>query len=64
MSDELRQQLDTKNRPAGKERKAETENKEPVLQILFKQPSTPLFISESSEGAQGNAQDEKDEAAE
>ena len=28
------------------------------------EPSTPLFLSESSEGKKGNAQDEKDESAE
>ena len=40
------------------------ENKEPASVSLFTEPSVPLFISDSSEGKKGNAQDEKDETAE
>ncbi len=56
---------DTKNwqsgNELGQELKNEVENKEPVL---FKEPSPPLFMSDSSEGKKGNAQDEKDETEE
>ena len=59
---------DTKNWQAGnelgRELKSEVENKEPVSEILFKETSTPLFVSDSSEGKKGNAQDEKDETEE
>lgn len=59
---------DTKNWQAGnelgQELKNEVENKEPVSEILFKEPSPPLFLSGSSEGKKGNAQDEKDESEE
>ena len=59
---------DMKNWKAGKELglelKEEVEDDEPVSQILFKEPSTPLFISDSPEGKKGNAQDEKDETEE
>ena len=59
---------DTKNWQAGielgQERKDEGENKEPVSEILFKEPSTPLFIRDSKSGNEGNAQDEKDETEE
>jgi hypothetical protein len=48
----------------GQELKDEGENKEPVYEILFKEPSTPLFIRDSKSGNEGNAQDEKDETEE
>ena len=47
----------------GQELKGEVENKEP-LPSLFKEPAPPLFVSGSSEGEKGNAQDEKDESEE
>jgi len=59
---------DTKNWQAGnelgQELKNEGENKEPVPQSLFKEPSPPLFLSDGSEGKKGNPQDEKDETEE
>ena len=59
---------DTKNWQAGnelgQELKNEVENKEPVSESLFKEPSTPLFMSNSLEGKKGNPQDEKDETEE
>ena len=59
---------DMKNWKAGNELglelKEEVEDDEPVTKSLFKEPSTPLFMSDSPEGNQGNAQDEKDESAE
>ena len=59
---------DTKNWQAGielgQELKDEGENKEPVAEILFKEPSTPLFIREGQRGNEGNLQDEKDESEE
>ena len=48
----------------GQELKNEVENKEPVSGSLFKEPSPPLFMSDSTEGKKGNAQDEKDETEE
>ena len=48
----------------GQELKEEVEDDEPVSKSLFKEPSTPLFMSDSKEGDQGNAQDEKDETEE
>ena len=48
----------------GQELKNEVENKEPVSESLFMEPSPPLFMSDSSEGKKGNAQDEKDETEE
>ena len=48
----------------GQELKNEVENKKPVPRSLFKEPSPPLFLSDSSEGKKGNAQDEKDETEE
>ena len=48
----------------GRELKDEVENKEPVSVSLFKEPSPPLFMSNSSEGKKGNPQDEKDETEE
>jgi hypothetical protein len=42
------------------ELKDEGENKEPVSEILFKGPSTRLFIRDSQGVNEGNAQDEKD----
>ena len=59
---------DTKNWQAGnelgQELKDEAENKEPVSELLFKEPSPPLFMNTGSEGKKGNAQDEKDETEE
>lgn len=59
---------DSKNLQAGlelgQELKDESGIKEPVSEVLFKEPSPPLFISDSPEGNQGNAQDEKDESEE
>ena len=59
---------DTKNWQAGnelgRELKDEVEDKEPVSEGLFKEPSPPLFLSDSSEGKKGNLQDEKDETEE
>lgn len=56
----------TKNWQAGNElgQELKNENKEPVSESLFKEPSPPLFMSDSSEGEKGNAQDEKDETEE
>ena len=59
---------DTKNWQAGhelgQELKNEVENKKPRSESLFKEPSTPLFLIDGSEGKKGNAQDEKDESEE
>ena len=44
----------------GQELKAEVEDEEPVS----KKNSIPPFLSDSSEGNKGNAQDEKDETEE
>ena len=59
---------DTKNWQAGnelgQELKDEGETKELVYETLFKESSTPLFVSDSPEGDQGNEQDEKDETEE
>ena len=59
---------DTKNWQAGnelgKELKDDFGNKEPMSVALFREPSPPLFLIDSSEGKKGNAQDEKDETEE
>jgi hypothetical protein len=59
---------DTKNWQAGnelgEELKNEIENRESASENLFKDPSPPLFMSNSSEGNKGNPQDEKDETEE
>jgi hypothetical protein len=59
---------DMKNWKAGNELglelKEEAEDDEPVSISLVKEPSTPLFITDSPEGNKGNAQDEKDETEE
>jgi hypothetical protein len=59
---------DTKNWQAGnelgQELKAGVEDKEQESRMLFKEQSTPLFLSDSSEGKKGNLQDEKDESEE
>ena len=64
----LNSRENTKNLQAGielgQELKDEGENREPVSEILFKEPSTPLFIRNSPGGNEGNAQDEKDETEE
>ena len=48
----------------GQELKGEDQKKEPVRESLAKEAPTPLFISDSSEGKKGNAQDEKDKTEE
>lgn len=48
----------------GQELKDEDQKKEPVRESLPKEPPTPLFMSDSSEGKKGNAQDEKDKTEE
>ena len=48
----------------GQESKAEVKDEEPVSKSLLKETSIPLFMSDSSEGNKGNAQDEKDETEE
>lgn len=59
---------DTQNWQAGnelgRELKDEVEDEEPVSESLLKETSTPLFMTDSSEGQKGNAQDEKDETEE
>jgi hypothetical protein len=59
---------DTKNWQAGnelgQELRDEVKNKEPGSGSLFREPLPPLFLSDSSEGKKGNAQDEKDETEE
>ena len=60
---DMKQHVDTGNE-LDHALKNEVESKEPVPQILFKEPSPPLFMSDRSEGNKGNLQDEKDETAE
>ena len=64
----LNSAADTKNWQAGnelgRELKDDVENQEPESESLFKEPSPPLFMSDSSEGKKGNAQDEKDKTEE
>lgn len=64
----LHSEEDTKNWKAGnelgQELKDEAENKQPVSENLFREPSPPLFLSGNSEGKKGNLQDEKDETVE
>jgi hypothetical protein len=64
----LNSEEDTKNWKAGndlgRELKEESETKEPVSENPFKQSATPLFMRDSMEGRQGNAQDEKDATGE
>ena len=48
----------------GQELKAEVEDDEPVSKSLLRENSTPLFLSNSSEGNKENGQDEKDETEE
>ena len=55
---------DTKNWQAGNELGQELKNEKPLSDSLFKEPSTPLFLIDGSEGKMGNAQDEKDESEE
>ena len=59
---------DIKNWKAGNELGAELKDEvaadERVTKSLLKESSTPLFMSDSPEGDQGNAQDEKDETEE
>ncbi len=60
----LNSEEDTKNWKAGnelgRELKEEGTAEEPVRGNPFGESSTPLFIRDSMEGEQGNAQDEKD----
>ena len=64
----LNSEEDTKNWQAGnelgKELKDQVENKPPVSELFYREPSPPLFLSGNSEGKKGNAQDEKDESEE
>ena len=56
---------DRKNWEAGHELGLELKKEdEPVSNNLFKESSTPLFMSDRPEGNKGNVQDEKDETAE
>ena len=59
---------DSKNWQAGnelgQELKDEVKNKEPVSESISDQPPLRIFMSGSSEGKKGNAQDEKDETEE
>ena len=58
---------DTKNWQAGNDlgqELKEGDSKEAVSEILFKAPSTPLFMRDSPEGNKENPQDEKDESEE
>ena len=59
---------DTENWQAGnelgQELKSEVVNMKRLSEGIFKEPSPPLFLSDSSEGKKGNAQDEKDETEE
>jgi hypothetical protein len=56
---------DRENWKAGNELGLELKKEgEPVSKSLFKESSTPLFMSDSPEGNKGNAQDEKDQTAE
>lgn len=64
----LNSEEDTKNWKAGnelgQELKEEKETEETVSENPFNQSSAPLFMKDSSEGEQGNAQDEKDATGE
>jgi hypothetical protein len=59
---------DTKNWQAGnelgQELKDDIANSEPLSESHNKEPSPPLFMSDSPDGKQGNPQDEKDETEE
>jgi hypothetical protein len=59
---------DTNNRKAsnelGQALKDEVKTERPVDKDLFKESPIPVFMRDSSEGHQGNAQDEKDEVGE
>jgi len=48
----------------GQELKDEVKNKEPGSESISEEPTLPIFMSGSSEGKKGNAQDEKDETEE
>jgi len=48
----------------GRELKDGRGRKEPESDVPLKEPATPLFLRDSSEGKKGNAQDEKDWMAE
>ena len=58
----------TKNWQAGLELgqtlKVESENREMVPDVLFKEPSLPLFLRDRPEGSSESLQDEKDETEE
>jgi len=44
--------------------KINCEQKTPVRELLRQEPNIPLFLRDGSDGKKGNAQDEKDAAAE
>ena len=56
----MSQEQDTKT----DELNSEKEAGKPVENILHREHDTPLFLSDSSEGKKGNAQDEKDRVEE
>lgn len=64
----LNSERDTKNWKAGnelgQELKDEGDTEEPLSAIPVNEASTPLFVKDSPEGNQGNAQDEKDATGE
>jgi hypothetical protein len=64
----LNSAADTKNwqtgNALGQALKDEDKQKAPMAENRFKEYSTPLFMRDSPEGHQGNAQDEKDGTAE
>lgn len=68
MSEGKRQEVETKKCKAGNELgqalKDEGEKKAPVDESLRQRDPVPLFLRDSSEVHQGNAQDEKDETEE
>ena len=43
---------------------SDKQTKEPVEEILHKEPDNPLFLKDTLDGQHGNAQDEKDKSAE
>ena len=43
---------------------SDRETKEPVQELIHKEPDTPLFLMDTLDGKKGDAQDEKDATAE
>ena len=43
---------------------SDKETKEPVKEVVHKEPETPLFLADTLDGKKGGAQDEKDKSAE